>query len=128
MISFIGRHLSLLLKKMEASAQKRQISLKIWFPLWIVGSAIWYWGLWVLVARDFFLGLAMMAGSYFLDYGYVFVAGKPDRKMLILISVYGAVSVVSLTQRIGFGYAALVVTIVGGVIAIARAFHNRGKE
>lgn len=112
---------------MEAAAQKRNVSFKIWLPLWIVASAVWYWGLWILVTRNFFLGLAIMAGSYLPDYGYVFVVGNPDRKMLILFTIYGAVGVVSLAQRVGIVYAVLVVAAVGSVIALARVVHKRGK-
>ena len=115
-------------KRIEASAEKRNINLRLFVFLYSLGIVIFYYGAFVLATRDFFLGLAIMAGSYFFDYGYIFVFGKPDKKMLYWVAALGLVAAISLSIKVGPTWALLTIAYTATVIAIARALRKKSKS
>lgn len=112
----------------ESAAARRNINLRVFIVLYTLGIVIFYYGAFVLVTQDFFLGLAIMAGSYFFDYGYIFVFGKPDKKMLYWVAALGLIAVLSLSNKVGLAWALMTLASVTVVIYIARALRNKSKR
>jgi hypothetical protein len=109
---------------LEKAAEKRHINLRTFVVLYALGISVFYYGVWILATHDFFLGLAIMAGSYFFDYGYIFVFGEPDKKMLTWVTVLALVAIVSLWSKVGLVWALTILVSVAAAITVARTLRN----
>ena len=106
-------------------AHDSDVKLAIWFPLWGIGSAVFYYGLLIVAPFRLTLGAAIAAGSYLIDYGYIVVFGKPTKRVWKYLSIVVVVEFTSLSFKIGRERSAGITATVLLLLAVGRLIRGR---
>lgn len=122
---FVRRLRNRLWDWVRTAAAKRHINPITFMVMYGIGLVVYYIGVVAMLNGNFFLGLAIIGGSYLFDYGYVYVFGRPDWKMNCFAAAYGGLAIYLLSSRVGLFYALAIVVVVAITIFIARKIKGR---
>jgi len=99
----------------------------IFIFLWLATWPVFGWGVADCVRNKTItlLGVTLLAVSYIVPYGYVFVLGRPSRKLKMYILAIGLFGFYSTSREIGVIGAAIVLVLTIATIMVARYFWGK---